>query len=73
MIMIYDDDSNEVDDVSDDEDDDDWWLCCNCSILLHLANWFNNELISSSLDFNCFCRKYTSSSIWGRNALERII
>ena len=37
---------------------------------LHLANWFNNELIISSIDFNCFRRKYTSSSIWAVNVLE---
>ena len=47
-------DDDDEDDDSDDGDDDDWLLCCNCNISLHLANWFNNELIVSSLDFNCF-------------------
>ena len=43
---------------------------CNCSMSSHLANWFNNELIISSLDFTCFRRKYTSSSMWAVNVLE---
>ena len=54
-----DDDDDDDNDDSDDEDDDDdeWLLCCNCNISFHLASWFNNELIISSLNFNCFRRK----------------
>ena len=62
-----DDDGDEED---DDDDDDEWLLFCNSSMSLHLANWFNNELIISSLDFNCFRRKWTSSSMWAVNVLE---
>ena len=67
------DDDDKDDDGGDEEDDDgddDWLLCCNCNISLHLANWFNNELIISSLDFICFRRKYTSSNMWAVNILE---
>ena len=64
------DDYNIDSDEEYDDDDDDWLLFCNCSMSLHLANWFNNELIISSLDFNCFRRKYTSSSMWAVNVLE---
>ena len=66
-----DDDNVDVDEENDDDDDDDEWLLfCNSNMSLHLANWFNNELIISSIDFNCFRRKYTSSSIWAVNVLE---
>ena len=60
---IDDDDDDKDDDIvdgdeeDDDNEDDDWLLFYNCSMSLHLANWFNNELIISSLDFNCFRRK----------------
>ena len=52
-----DDDNVDGDEEDDVEDDDKWLLFCNSSMSLHLANWFNNELIISSLDFNCFRRK----------------
>ena len=65
-----DDDNVDGDEEDDDDEDDEWLLFCNCSMSLHLANWFNNELIISSLDFNCFRRKYTSSSMWAVNVLE---
>ena len=65
-----DDDNVDGDEEDDDDEDDEWLLFCNCSMSLHLANWFNNELIISSLDFNCFHRKYTSSSMWAVNVLE---
>ena len=65
-----DDDNVDGDEEDDDDEDDEWLLFCNCSMSLHLANWFNNELIISSLDFNCFRRKWTSSSMWAVNVLE---
>ena len=65
-----DDDNDDGDKEDDDNDDDDWLLFCNCNKPLHLANWFNNEFIISSLDFICFHRKYTSSSMWAINVLE---
>ena len=64
------DDGDEEDDDDDDGDDDDWLLCCNYNISLYLANWFSNGLIISSLDFNCFRKKCTSSSMWAVNILE---
>ena len=64
------DNRDDEDADNDDENDEDWLLCCNCNISLHLANWFNNELIISSLDFNCFRRKFTSSIVWAVNILE---
>ena len=77
----YDDDEDDKDDDNvdgdeeddDDDDDDEWLLFCNSSMSLHLANWFNNELIISSLDFNCFRRKFTSSSVWAVNILEQSV
>ena len=73
--FISDDDDDDKDDDNngdkdDDGDDDDWLLCCNCNISILLADWFNNELIISSLDFNCFPRNYTSLSMWGVNVLD---
>ena len=52
-----DDDNVDGDEEDDDDDDDERLLFCNCNMSLHLANWFNNELIISSLDFNNFHRK----------------
>ena len=44
--------------------------CSNVTdISLHLGNLFNNELIIS-LDFSCFYRKYTCSSMSAINILE---
>ena len=54
------DGDNDDGDDEDDDDDDDWLLCCNCNISLDFSNWFNTDLISS-LSFNCFRRKCTSS------------
>ena len=54
------DDGDDEDDDDNDDDDDDWLLCCNCNISLDFSNWFNTDLISS-LSFNCFRRKCTSS------------
>ena len=73
--FISDDDDDDKDDddegdEEDDDDDDDWLLCCNCNISLHLADWSNYELIISSLDFNYFRGKYTSSNMWVVNILE---
>ena len=65
-----DDDNVDGDEENDDDDDHEWLFFCNSNVSLHLANWFNNELIISSIDFNCFRRKYTSSSIWAVNVLE---
>ena len=65
-------DDNNVDGVEKDDynNDDEWLLFCNCCMSLHLANWFSNELIISSLDFYCFRRKYTSPSMWAVDILE---
>ena len=64
------DNDNDEDDDDDDDNDDDWLLCCNCNISLNLATWSNNNLIISSLDFNYFHRKYTSSRTWAVDILE---
>ena len=64
------DNDNDEDNYDDDDNDDDWLLCCNCNISLNLATWSSNNLIISSLDFNYFHRKYTSSRTRAVDILE---
>ena len=56
------DDGNEEDDDDNDDDDND---CFVVTVTYHYI-WLNDltELVITSLDFNCFCRKYTSSRMW---------